>query len=315
MVLSLRQHIDIPPYSPSKFDHADVHRSTGLLFVAHTANGSIEVINGEKCLHTSTIPGCPEASGVLCAQHDNLIFAAARGAGKILVVDPISQSLMREITSIGSKPNGLAWDTRRGHLLVADVEDFKARLVDTSSGCILSTAKLPGRPRWCVYDYNNDRFLINIRDPPSVFMLVSIKEINGRGGREEEVLQSTGSIPVPSIGPHGLDMDNESNRAFVAYDGGELVVLDLKKENPIRGTASIPIAGEPDVVWYNPNRHYLYCAIGNPGVIDVIDTDKMALAEEIHTEEGAHTFAFDNVRQQLYAFLPHSCRVVVYKEI
>jgi DNA-binding beta-propeller fold protein YncE len=232
-----------------------------------------------------------------------------------LIIDPISQTLMREITSIGSKPNGLAWDTRRKHLLVADVEDFKARLIDTSSGYILSTTKLPGRPRWCMYDYNRDHFLINIRDPPCVFMLVSVKGIDGTGEEEESVLQSAGSIPVSSIGPHGLDIDRESDRAFVAYDSGEVVVLDLRKENATRETASMPIAGEPDVVWYNPNKRRLYCAIGNPGVIDVIDTDRTTLAEEIHTEEGAHTFAFDNVRQQLYAFLPHSCRVAVYKEI
>lgn len=68
------------------------------------------------------------------------------------------------------------------------------------------------------------------------------------------------------------------------------------------------------MVWYNPNKHRLYCAVVNPGVIDVIDTNKMTLVEEIHTEEGAHTIAFDNIRQQLYAFLPHSCRVAVYNE-
>ena len=125
MVLSLRQHIDLPPYTTSKFDHADVHISTGLIFVAHTLAGCIEIIDGGRCLHINTISGCPEASGVICAQEDNLIFATTRGEGKIMVIDPISQSLIREITSIGSKPNGLAWDRRRRHLLVADVQDLK----------------------------------------------------------------------------------------------------------------------------------------------------------------------------------------------
>lgn len=326
MVLSLRQFIDIPPYSASKFDHADIHKSTGLIFVAHTANGSIEVIDSERCLHLSTIAGCPEASGVICAQEDNLIFAAARGAGKILVIDPISRTLIREITSVGSKPNGLAWDTRRRLLLVADVEDFKARLIDVSSGHILSTVKLPGRPRWCVYDYNRDCFMINILNPPCVlFMLVvSAQE---RMGREETtqrkgkkgklvLLQNMESIPISSMGPHGLDIDKVSDRAFVACDSGEVVVLDLKKENTIsKISALVPIAGGPDVVWYNPNKNKLYCAIGNPGVIDVIDTNKMSLIEEVHTEQGTHTFAFDNYRQQLCAFLPNSCRAVIYNEI
>lgn len=100
-------------------------------------------------------------------------------------------------------------------------------LVDTSFSYTLSTAELPGRPRWCVYDYNRDRFLIN-RDPPSVFMLSSVKETDGSGG-EESILQSVGSTPVSSIGPHGLDIDNESDQAFVACDSREVVVLDLKK--------------------------------------------------------------------------------------
>lgn len=173
-------------------------------------------------------------------------------------------------------------------MLVADLEDFKARLVDASSGSILSTAKLPGRPRWCVYDYNSDYFLINIREPPCVFVLVSVKETDGRGA-EEVILQSAGSMPVSSLGPHGLDIDRESDRAFVACDSREIVVLDLKKVDAIKNSELIPIAGEPDVVWYNSKKRRLYCAIGNPGVIDVIDTNKMTLAEEIHTEEGTHS--------------------------
>ena len=111
MVLALYQYIDIPPYSVSKFDHADVHKPTGLVFVAHTANGSIEVIDGKKSLHIATISGCPEASGVICTSEGDLIFAAARGAGKILVIDPISRQVIHEIIA-GSKPNGLATCSR-----------------------------------------------------------------------------------------------------------------------------------------------------------------------------------------------------------
>jgi DNA-binding beta-propeller fold protein YncE len=276
------------------------------VFVAHTATGSIEVIDGEQYLHIATISGCPEASGVICAKNDDLIFAAARGAGKILVIDPMSRILIREI-SAGSKPNGLAWDTRRRQLLVADVEEIQARLIDVSSRHILSTVKLPGRSQWCIYDYNRDCFLVNIRNPSCV----SVLSAGVAAGKS--ALQTTAFIPILSTGPHGLDIDKESNRAFVACDGGTVVVLDLKR-NAAHEIGLLSIGGELDVVWYNPNKGRLYCAIGKPGTIDMIDARTMTLAEEIHTEEGAHTFAFDNTRQRLYAFLPHSCRVAVYKE-
>jgi len=81
-------------------------------------------------------------------------------------------------TSISGKPVdgllmllvavGLAWDAGRGRLLVADVEDFRARLVEPTTGDLLASAELPGRPRWCVYDRRGDRFLVNIREPACV---------------------------------------------------------------------------------------------------------------------------------------------------
>lgn len=94
MVLTLSQCVELPPHSHSgrgevgEFDHADVHKSSGRVFVSHTTTGNIEVIDGKRAIHIKTISGCPEASGVLCAQEQNLVFAAARGAGKVLVINP-----------------------------------------------------------------------------------------------------------------------------------------------------------------------------------------------------------------------------------
>ena len=83
--LALRQYVSLPPHPAGDFDHGDVYLQNGRVFVANTAAGTVEVIDGERLRHLATIPGCPKASGVLCAQAETLIFAAARGAGKLLV--------------------------------------------------------------------------------------------------------------------------------------------------------------------------------------------------------------------------------------
>ena len=280
------------------FDHGDVHLRSGRVFVAHTAAGTVEVIDGERGVHSSTIPGCPEASGVLCVQEERLIFAAARAAGKVLVIEAVSGDVVREVV-VGPKPNGLAWDSRRKRLLVADVQGFRARLVDPYAGVVVADTALPGRPRWCVYDAGADRFLVNIRDPACVALL----------GAETAAVQ--GSWPASSAGPHGLDLDPERGRAFVACDGGKVLAVDLTTG---RELAAVAIAGEPDAIWYNPDRSRLYVAIGQPGVVDVIETEDMRLAEELPTERGAHTTAFDRPRQFFYVFLPNSCRADVYEE-
>jgi DNA-binding beta-propeller fold protein YncE len=298
MALTRIGAVAMPPFHASAFDHGDVHLATGRVFVAHTAAASVEVIDGERQVHVRTIAGCPEASGVLCAQDENVVFAAARGGGKILVIDATSLALLREMSS-GPRPNGLAWDGRRRRLLAADVHDFSARLLDPSNGETLGQVELPGRPRWCVYDPERDRFLVNIREPACVALL------------RPEPLALTGRWQVSAAGPHGLDLDVEGGRAFVACDGGEVSALDLASG---RELAAAPIAGTPDATWYNALGKRLYVAIGDPGLVEVIDTVTVTRQEQVPTEAGAHTTAFDRARQQLVVFLPGSCQAALYRE-
>jgi len=57
--------------------------------------GPSEVIDGQALINARTIAGCPEASGVLCAQDE------------ALVIDPGSLAVVSEIAT-GPRPNGLA---------------------------------------------------------------------------------------------------------------------------------------------------------------------------------------------------------------
>jgi DNA-binding beta-propeller fold protein YncE len=295
--LRLRQTIDVPPYEAGGFDHADVHPGSGRVFVAHTAFGQVEILDGEAGRHVRTVPDCPEASGVLYAPAVDWMFAAARGTGAILVLTA-SGDLVRTI-AVGARPNGLAWDPGHRHLLVADVQDNRARIVDPVAGNVVATTQLPGRPRWCVYDPSGDRFWVNIREPAVVVALAA-----GTG-------TLTASMPVAAAGPHGLALDDETGRLYVACDSGELVVLDRATGATL---ASAAIAGEPDVAWLNSRRKRLYVAIGKPGILQAADLDRLHIAEEIPSEEGAKTFTFDEQRQRLYLFLPQRCQARVYAE-
>jgi len=77
----------------------------------------------------------------------------------------------------------------------------------------------------------------------------------------------------------------------------------------------VPIAGEPDAIWFNSQRKLLYVAIAAPGVVDVVDTQALVVAQQVETERNAHTTAFDADHQWLSVFLPNSCRAAVYEEV
>ena len=291
-------NIPIPPNRPSEFDHADVHLASGRVFLAHTAAGTVEILDGEGKSHLKTVSRCTEASGVWCAQEENLVFAASRSTGRILVIDANSLEVINDY-KVGSKPNGLGWDTRRKQLLVADVSDSSARIVSMSSGEIVATTKLNGRPRWASYDAGKDRFLVNVRDPPEIAVLSAS---NG---------EQTGAIPITAAGPHGMALDENQKRIYVACDSAELISVDSERGGEI---SRITISGPPDVLWLNPARNLLYCACGEPGAIDIVDTTRLSVIDRIRTQVGAHTFTFDSVRQNLYSLYPNSCCAATFRQ-
>ena len=79
-----------------------------------------------------------------------------------------------------------------------------------------------------------------------------------------------------------------------------------------RVLGEVRLSGAPDVIFLNPRTGHLYVAIGDPGVIDVIDVAAMRTNEIVPTEKGAHTLALDRKRSKVYAFLPRSHRAAVF---
>jgi len=114
---------------------------------------------------------------------------------------------------------------------------------------------------------------------------------------------------VPHAGAHGLDIDVAGRRLFCACDASVLLELDADSGETL---ATVPIAGTPDVVFFNAALGRVYVAIGDPGVIEVFDTSPLRRHETVTTESGAHTLAFDATRNIVCAFLPETHRAALH---
>jgi DNA-binding beta-propeller fold protein YncE len=165
---------------------------------------------------------------------------------------------------------------------------------------VIASAPLPGRPRWTVHDRAAGCFYLNVSAPPRILAV--------RAAPPFDVLRS---IPVPVSGPHGLDLDARRGLLHCACDGGAVVTVEAASG---RAVAEVPIAGAPDVVFFNPRRERLYVAIGDPGVLQSVDTAAGRVAETIPTARGAHTLGFDAEREHVYAFLPDAHAAAVFAE-
>lgn len=306
MALEHLGFVDLPAHvGRGGFDHAAVHAPTGRIYVAHTANDAVDVIDIETRTCVGSITELPAVAGAFVADTPPLVFTSNRGENTVGIFEPVSAPRVEKV-AVGVRPNGLAYDPRRGRLLAAHVGDpavagsHTVAIVDVRARKKLIDLPVAGRTRWTVYDPAADVFHVNIADPPQIAVVAAGDPIEVRR-----------VVAIPHAGPHGLDIDVTRRRLFCACDAGVLVELDADS-GAIATT--IPIAGVPDVVFFNPRLGRVYVAIGEPGVIEVFDTAPLSRHETIATEAGAHTLSFDGTRNIVCAFLPASHRAAVYRD-
>jgi DNA-binding beta-propeller fold protein YncE len=304
MALTLRTHVAVPRYEKEggEFDHGDVDWKSGDLFIAHPSKDTVEIIgqgDGKTSdfYHQCTIAEAPQCSGVIVPQGEGMVFVACRSANSVKWLDAEFSWWLGEI-KVGAEPNGLAWDPKRKRLFVSCIKDRTGYLTSPKEGTTHGTAAFPGRPRWVVYDPKHDRYLQAIQDPAVVVI------VDAKTGALDETVQ----ITKPK--PHGIAVD-DADRAFIACDSGALVVLDLKS---LKETATVALAGKPNVIWYNAKRDVLYLAIEDTGVVEVIDLKTMKSIQTVPTEVNAKSIAFDPTRQRLYSFFEKTGRIAVFEE-
>ncbi len=304
MSLKSEGFIELPENSqPGGFDHAAFHAQTNRMFVAHTSNDRIDIIDCVEEVYLYSIPDLKGVAGALVSDEMNLVFTSNRGENSIGIFTPLDEQELVKIP-VGIHPNGLSFDSKRGLLLAANVGDpeipgsFTVSMVDIQKRKMIHDVPVPGRTRWTIFDPRTREFFVNIADPAQIVTIAA--------GKPDRIART---IAIPAAGPHGLDMDASTSRLFCACDDGKLISLDVTSGKIFGST---DLSGKPDVIFFNPMRKHLYVAVGDPGVIDIFDTGTFIRLATMTTEKGAHSLGFDAKRNKVYAFQPQSHRALIF---
>jgi hypothetical protein len=101
-------------------------------------------------------------------------------------------------------------------------------------------------------------------------------------------------------GNHGMALDPERHRAFLACEGNELMaVFDLDKHAPI---AFLPLPGGPDVIKFDAGlgRIYVACYSGAISVFHEDDADHYRKLEDFRVQHAVHSLAVDLKTHRIY---------------
>lgn len=265
--------IEIPHAADSSFDHGIFDPKTGRVFIAHTARSTLEVIDPRAGRHIATLTDFPGVAGAVADDGD--ILTTNRGAATVTWLDAATYEIKGVFPS-GPRPNGAAIVKRKGIGIAACIGDADQgpvlQLIDLKD-VTQRSIELPGRPRWCVTDAAAERLFLCIREP-SMILVVDLPD-----------LRSLAQWPLPSGGAHGLDIDHARQRLYAACDAGDLVEVDSHSG---KVTNVWPIAGPPDVTFFNPATGNVHVAIGEPGVVETINPVTGARKQTV-TGADAHT--------------------------
>ena len=279
--------IEIPASAGSSFDHGAFDPKTRRIFVAHTGRDCVEVIDHDAARHIATLPGFPEAAGVVA--QDGTVLVTNRGGASLASIDALALKT-RAVFKTGPRPNGVAIVSQRGLAIVACIGDTThgpTLEVLNLDGSQHHSLELPGRPRWCVTDAAAARVFLAIREPSMILVAALPK------------LDEVDHWKLPVDGAHGLDIDHQRGRLYAACDDAALIEVDI-------GSGKVanqwPIRGAPDVTFVNPTTGLVHVAIGEPGLVQSIDV-RTSASTQAPTAAGAHTTALVPP-DRLYVFSP-----------
>jgi DNA-binding beta-propeller fold protein YncE len=304
MSLQFITSIELPGHmQPGGFDHAAIHYASNRLYVAHTANNALDVIDCASDRYLHSISGLTGVAGALVSQERNLVFTSNRGENTVGIFVPDHEQELVKIP-VGIGPNGLAFDPQRGLLLAANVGSpdisgsFTLSMVDIERREMIASIPLLGRTRWTIYDPHTEEFYVNIADPARIVVVEATNP--------DRVMRT---LAVPAPGPHGLDLDAENRVLFCACDSRKLFSIAPQSGEIVH---EAELSGKPDVIFFNLALKHLYIAVGEPGLLDVFDNNNLNRLEIVATGKGAHTMAFDARYNKIYVFLPETQQALVF---
>jgi DNA-binding beta-propeller fold protein YncE len=279
---------DLPGPGGKRFDYLTIDEDDRYLISAHLAADQTYVIDLATNKVVATVTDTPGAEGVEYIPELKKFYTSNAHDNTIGVVDLKQMKVIKKLKT-ESKPDGSAYAAPFHKLYVSDERGKAEAIVDVNKDEIVKTLHFDSETGMPQYDPVARKVYVNLQDQ-NIFAVID--------PATDEVV---GRYPVGKCrGNHGMALDPAHHRAFLSCEGNELMtVFDLDKNVPI---ASLPLAGGPDVIKFDPGlqRIYVACYSGAISVFHEDDADHYRKLEDFRVQHAVHTVAVDQKTHRLY---------------
>jgi DNA-binding beta-propeller fold protein YncE len=280
---------DLPGPGGKRFDYLTIDTDDHYLLSAHLAAGQTYVIDLRTNKVVATVGDTPGAEGVEYVSELKKFYTSNAGDNTIGVVDLRQMKVIKKIPT-EAKPDGSTYAAPFHKLYVSDERGKAEAIVDVTKDVIVKTLHFDSETGMPQYDPVARKVYVNLQDK-NIFAVLD--------PATDEVVAR---YPVGRCaGNHGMTLDPEHHRAFLACESNELMtVFNLDTHQPI---AFLPLAGGPDVIKFDAGlkRIYVACSSGAISVFQMDDPDHYRKLQDFSVQKKVHSLAVDPETHRVYA--------------
>jgi DNA-binding beta-propeller fold protein YncE len=296
--LSDRGNIQLPADTTKPlFDLLTFDGRRDLLYVAHTSNNSIDIVDTRARSVLASIPGLAAVKQVALTSDPNVVFASASGSGEVALVDTKAMKVLAR-TSVSGSPDSIGYDSVHDSAVVASAGAKELSIIDRATRKVTATVKLPGTPDLLTVDAKGGRVFVSIND------------------KDEVAVVDLGTLQVTELrgcdikAPTGIAYDSDQGRLFVA-DRALVSVIDVVIDKCL---GSVDIGNGVDQITLNPHKHHLYTANGGSRNLSVIDSISLQPLGEIGTGPSGDGVAADPATDLVYVIIGRAGIIATYHD-
>jgi hypothetical protein len=239
----------------------------------------VMVIDADSGQSVGDIADTPGVHGIALAPELGRGFTSNGREGTVSIFDIKTLATGNKV-KVGENPDAILYDPATKRVFTFNGRSQDSTAIDATSGKVLGTIKLDGKPEFAASDAKGEVF-VNIEDKSE---LVAI---------DPNKLEVKAKWPLaPCTEPSGLAIDRKNSRLFVGCDNKMMAVVDAESGKVL----ATPAIGEGvDATAFDAETGLAFASCGE-GVLTVVKEEspgKFSVAENVPTQQGARTLALD----------------------
>jgi len=288
---SLRKiaEFELPGPLGKRFDYLTIDHDDNYLLSAHLGAGLLYIVDLRTNTVVNTVPDVPGVEGVAYIAEGKKIYTANWGENKIGVIDVAHMAVVNGLPT-EAKPDGIAYAAPFHKAYVSNERAKAESVIDVRTDTIVKVLRFDSETGVPQYDPVARKVYVNLQDE-NIFAVI-----------DPATDTVVGRYPVQGCrGNHGMAIDPEHHRAFVACEGNDtLTVFDLDTH---RAIAHLPMAKGADVVMFDRElgRIYVACSSGAISVFQMDDPAHFRKLQDFPVEPKIHSLAVDPQTHRVYA--------------